>query len=340
MPLSFADDANVAQLMQWLRSGDAPSDAVQLREELAYLLFHGDPTWASNDDSGSISGYRAILADWFADDSSSENEFIELTRPGNESEDARAQLVSWFVPVVDGWKQSAKTTEGAVEKGLPNPDYDADRTPGTQYYWYDSNNEVYLYASTPDAPDVEWLSYEDRRYTPVAYDDDRDTSYRQDVVTSDYEFQSRARPGRWLTQAEWDQEVQAAGAEAGTDEPQYTVPVYDAGFQMYRRFSSVRREYEYADDAADETWLSVAEANARVASREPAEQPQQDDSEQEIQAAAGRVASDAAEQIGLAALRELATVEGIDLSGLSAGELVALTADVLAQRIGAAELAG
>jgi hypothetical protein len=321
--------------MEWLGSDDAPADAVQLREELAYLLFYGDPTWASNDDSSSISDYRTILASWFADDSSDESEFIELTKPGNESANAREQLVSWFTPVVEKWKQWAKTTEGDVEKGIPNPNYDSDRTPGTQFYWYDPDNEVYLYASTADAPDAEWLSYEDRRYTPVAYDNGLKTNYRQDVVTQDYEFQSRVRPGKWLTQTEWDQEVAAAGDGAAAGGPQYTVPVYDAGFQMYRRFSSVSQAYEYADDPDDKTWLSLAEATAKVASRTPAEP-----TAQEAQAAAGRVAGDAAAQFGLAAIKELATQDGIDLTSLPAEDLVTLTADVLAQRIGAAELAG
>ncbi|HEY2575754.1 MAG TPA: hypothetical protein VGI74_05555 [Streptosporangiaceae bacterium] len=325
--------------MKWLGSDDAPSDAVQLREELAYLLFYGDPTWASNDDSGSVSDYRAILAGWFSDDASSESEFIELTKPGNESANARDELVSWFTPVVEKWKQWAKTTEGAVEKGIPNPNYEADQTPGTQYYWYDPGNEVYLYASAPDAPDADWLSYEDRRYTPVAFDDDRKTNYRQDVVTSGYEFQSRVRSGKWLTQAEWDQEVQATGNRAGTGDPQYTVPVYDAGFQMYRRFNSVSRTYEYADDAAADTWLTTAEATAKLAARNPAEQ-QPAATGQEGQAAAGRVAGDAASQIGLAAIKELAAQDGIDLGDLPAEELAALTADVLAQRIEAAGLAG
>jgi hypothetical protein len=338
MPLGSENDANVAQLMKWLGSDDAPPDAVALREELAYLLFYGDPTWAGNDDSGSVSDYRAILASWFSDDASSESEFIELTKPGNESPTARDDLVSWFTPVVRKWKQWAKTSEGAAGKGIPNPNYEADRTPGTQYYWYDPDNEMYLYASTPDAPDADWLSYEDRRYTPVAFDDDRKTNYRQDVVTHGYEFQSRVRPGRWLTQAQWDQEARASGGGSEVGEPQYTVPVYDAGFQMYRRFNSVSRAYEYADDAAAQTWLTTAEATARVAAQKPAAQ-QAATPEQEAQAAAGRVAGDAATRIGLAAIQELATQDGIDLGDLPAGELVALTADVLAQRIGAAELA-
>jgi hypothetical protein len=331
MSLDSGNDVNVAQLMEWLRSDDAPSDAVQLREELAYLLFYGDPTWASNEDSGSISDYRAILASWFSDDPSGESEFIERTQPGNESPTARDDLVAWFLPVVGKWKQWAKTNEADVDKGIPNPGYEADQTPGTQYYWYDPANEVYLYAATPDAPDADWLSYEDRRYTPVSYDDDRQTSYRQDVVTQEYEFQSRARPGRWLTQAQWDQEVQAAGG-AVAGEPQYTVPVYDAGFAMYRRYNSVSRAYEYADDPAADAWLSVAEATAKLARPEPGGA--------EAQADAGRVAGGAAEQFGLAAIRELASQDGMDLTGVPAEDLVALTAEVLAQRIGAAELAG
>lgn len=344
MPLGYSEDANVTQLMEWLRSPDAPSDAVQLREELAYLLFYGDPTWASYDDQ--VSDYRGILAEWFADDSSSESQFIELTKPGIESENARADLVTWFTPLVERWKQEAKDTEGNVEKGLPNPRYDTDRTPGTQFYYYDSHNEVYLYASTADAPDDDWLSYEDRRYTQVSYDDARETSYRQDVVTNDHEFLSRARPGIWLTEAEWDQEVEDSGDEADSDEPQYTAPVYDATFEMYRRFNSVRLEYEYAEDPADAIWLSVAEANARADSREQAEQgpadidAEQDPAERQAQDAAGRVAGDAASQIGLAALRELAAQGGIDLGGVPAGELVTLTADLVAQRLASAEVPG
>lgn len=328
MPLSSANDDNVALLMKWLRSDNASPDAVRLREELAYLLFYGDPTWASNEDAGSVSDYRSILASWFSDDPSGENEFLELTKPGNESANAPAELISWFVPVMEKWKNWAKTTEGNVEKGIPNPRYETDRTPGTQFYWYDPDNEVYLYASTADAPDAEWLSYEARRYTPVAHDDVRKTNYRQDVVTKEYEFQSRTRSGRWLTQAEWEQEAKPA-----SNEPQYTAPTYDAGFGMYRRFNSVRQEYEYADDASAATWLSVAEATARVASRKPAAQATPGAG---AQADAGRVAGDAVSQIGLPAIKELGTQGDIDLTGIPADELVALAADVLAQRIAAA----
>jgi hypothetical protein len=264
MPLGSGNDDNVAQLMGWLRSEDASSDAVRLREELAYLLFYGDATWANNDDSSSVSDYRAILAGWFESDTSNESKFIELTAPGNWPE----EFITWFTPVVEKWKEWAKTTEGDVEKGIPNPNYAADRTPGTQYYWYDAANEVYLYASKPDAPDDKWLSYEDRRYTPIAYDDARETNYRQDIVTGAYEFQSRKTPARWLTAVDWNQEVPAASAGAdeshGAGEPLYTVPVYDAGFQMYRRFNSVSGEYEFADDVASQTWLSPSQATARL----------------------------------------------------------------------------
>lgn len=280
MPLSSDNDANVAQLMEWLRSDQAPADAVQLRDELAYLLFYGDPTWASRDDSGSISDYRSILATWLASDSGDESRFVELTAPGSPPAGSLEVLVRWFTPVVDKWKQWAKENEGNTEKGFPNPEFAADQTPGTEYYWYDPDNEVYLYASTADAPDSEWLSYEDRRYTPVARDDARQTNFRQDLVTREYEFQSRVTPARWLSPAQWEQEVSVAGGQPGeggrTAEPLYTVPVYDAGFQMYRRFNSVRNAYEYADDPANAHWLSLEEATDRLTAPEPeAEVPAQ-----------------------------------------------------------------
>jgi hypothetical protein len=279
MSLSADNDANVALLMEWLRSDTAPQAAIALREELAYLLFYGDPTWATNDDSSSISDYRGILEAWLSEDYADESKFIQLTNPADRSDSSRDIFVSWFAPVVEKWKQSAKDTESNVERGLPNPQYAADQTPGTQYYWYDPDNEVYRYASTADAPDDDWLSYEDRRYTPVAYDPARETNFRQDVVTLDYEFQSRIAQGRWLTSAQWEEEVATAGARpdegTGTDQPLYTVPVYDAGFEMYRRFSSVRGEYEYADDQNAETWMSLAQANARFErqAKAPAEVP-------------------------------------------------------------------
>ncbi len=166
MPLSSDNDVNVKQLMEWLRSEDASSDAIRLREELAYLLFYGDPTWATNDDSNSVSDYRGILSDWLAEDSGDEATFLQLTTPGDEADSNRELFATWFTSVVEKWKQSAKATESG-DKGIENPNYDG--TPGTQFYWYDPDNEVYLYAPTGDAPDGEWLSYEDRRYTPVVY---------------------------------------------------------------------------------------------------------------------------------------------------------------------------
>jgi hypothetical protein len=212
MALGMDADANMARVMEWLRSDNASPDAVRLREELAYLLFYGDPTWAHNDDS--VSDYRGILSTWLESDSGDEATFLQMTAPGEqESEATRQMFVMWFTPVVDKWKEWAKANESAVEKGIANPGYAADQTPGTQYYWYDPDNEVYLYSSTADAPDDDWLSYEDRRYTPVAYDDARETNYRQDVVTGDYEFQSKVE-AKWLTAAQWDSEVWLSLAEA------------------------------------------------------------------------------------------------------------------------------
>jgi hypothetical protein len=276
MALSTDADANVAQVMHWLGSDDAPQDAVSLREELAYLLFHGDPSWANND--GSIGAYRGILSTWLDGDPSAEATFLQLTAPGAAEADARQMFVTWFTPVVNTWKGWAKTNEGAAaEGGIPNPGYAADQTPGTQYYRYDAGNEVYLYSSTPDAPGNDWLSYEDRRYTPVAYDGERKTNYRQDVVTGEYEFQSKVQ-AKWLTATQWDEEVSAGGGaenRAAAEEATYTPPVYDAGFQMYRRFNSVRGEYEYADDVDAEAWLSLTEASARITgARAPADQEQ------------------------------------------------------------------
>ena len=272
MALGFDADANVVQVMKWLGSDGASTDAVNLREELAYLLFYGDPTWTGNDDSSNVSDYRTILSGWLAADLSEESRFLELTTPGED--DGRCDIfVAWFGPVVARWKEWAKTEEGAVDKGTPNPGYAADQTPGTQFYWYDPDNEVYLYAATADAPDNEWLSYEDHRYTPVAYDGERGTNYRQDVVTGEYEFQSRVRD-RWVTAAQWEEEAAAAaGRERADAEPVYTVPVYDAGFAMYRRFNSVSGAYEYADDPDGDIWLTLDQARARLASAPPPAEP-------------------------------------------------------------------
>lgn len=263
MALSSDNDANVTQLMEWLRAGDASADAVNLREELAYLLFYGDPTWANNDDSNSVSDYRSILSDWLSADSGDESTFVQLTTPGDDAAANRDLFITWFTPVVEKWKQSAKDTESG-DKGIENPNYAADPVPGTQFYWYDSHNEVYLYAGAADAPDNEWLSYEDRRYTAVGYDETRRTNYRQDVVTKELEFQSRTPSKKWLTAAEWEEEADhAPGQAAGSAEPIFTAPVYDAGFEMYRRFNSVSQGYEYAEDMNSKEWLSVDEATAR-----------------------------------------------------------------------------
>src|SRR5579863_7295707 len=127
--MSLTDD-NVKQLMTWLDAG-ATSETRDLCEELAYLLFYGDPTWAGNvEDSSSVSDYRSILESWFANDSADENAFTELTVP----EKSPDELVAWFIPVVEKWKEWAKTTEGNVEKGIPNPNFEADQTPGTEFY--------------------------------------------------------------------------------------------------------------------------------------------------------------------------------------------------------------
>lgn len=263
MPLTSDDDANVAQLMKWLRDPEAPSEAVNLREELAYLLFYGDPTWASNDDSSSIADYRSILSSWFEGDPSAESEFVQRTDP--EKAVGCEDLTAWFAPVVTTWKEWAATAEGNVKAGIRNDNFDG--TPGTEYYWYDADNEVYLYASTEDAPDDAWFSYEEYRYSPVGYDGDRKTNYRQDKVTQEYEFQSRATPMKWLTPAGWAAEASAAAAKGlspgQAEGPVYTAPVYDAGYQMYWRYSA-ERGYEYAADPASATWLTQAEADQRL----------------------------------------------------------------------------
>ena len=154
MPLPSDSDTNLAQLMQWLRDPKAPSDAVNLREELAYLLFYGDPTWADYEDSTTISDYLSILSYWFeSGDPADSSQFLLLTTPpqpvpdqspeelANSHSEARKALVDWFTPVVAGWKAWAKKDESGME-GSPNPSFDG--TPGTQFYRYDAKNEVYL----------------------------------------------------------------------------------------------------------------------------------------------------------------------------------------------------
>jgi hypothetical protein len=264
MSLTSDQDQNVRQMMAWLRD-EASTGAAELREELAYLLFYGDPTWASNADDGSVSDYRDILTSWFAQDSSQEAEFLERTTAGTDCD----AFVSWFTPVVGDWKQWAKTTEGTAEKGIENPNFAEDPTPGTEYYWYDPDNEVYLYASTADAPDRQWRSYEDRRYLPIELDQDRQTNRRWDVVDEQWEFQSRDTPDRWITAGLWDEEV---ALQAATVSSPFTAPVYDVGYQMYRRFNysrGVAGEYEYADSRDATTWLSQAQADDRLTSQVP-----------------------------------------------------------------------
>jgi hypothetical protein len=242
MPLSSGNDANVAQMLDWLRDDEAGPAAVALRDLLGSVVFD-DSAWADDDDSSSVSGYRETLAAWFAGDPDDETQFVTLTPPGDESASSRDIFVTWFTPVVKRWQEVAETSDETEETGeeaadetdetgedtdetgddiaasaVPNPDFNG--TPGTEFVWKDPATGGQLYASTADAPDSEWLSYEQRRvWTAVAYDSGRDANYRQDVYDEEFQFQSRDDPSRWLPEEDWEK---AFGAPVSQGPPVQT----------------------------------------------------------------------------------------------------------------------
>jgi hypothetical protein len=237
---------NVERLMGWLAGGSparsAHAAAEPLVAKLAALVFQGDMGWPDRTDR--VDAYRDALAGWFAGDTGQESAFGDLTR----ADDDPGALIEWFLPVVGEWEKWAAhnesgATQGGAAAGLPNPN--SDGTPGTEFYRYDEATGQYLYAPSADGPD--WATYEQRRYSEPARDDNYGLDYRLDRTLHVYEWYDEAA-GKWNDQTWADlyaarRHGQASAAQEPADGAR---PEWDENWKMFYRVGP-GGVYEFAD---------------------------------------------------------------------------------------------
>jgi hypothetical protein len=259
-------EQNMQTLMGWLSDdGGAVSGADQVTEDLATLVFQGDREWPDHQDQAA--GYADDISAWLAGDT--ESEFVAFTA---ESGDLAA-FIGWMTPVLEQWKAPAAPDEdGQDGQGLANPNYDADPTPGTEYYRYDEATGDYLYAATADGAD--WATYDQRRYAEPTWNDGYGLSYRHDQRDGVYEWYDE-QDGTWKDQA-WADQYAAGGAgqadAAGAEAQAASAAAWDQSWQMFYRIGP-DGQYEYADavvpgdesSGSSEVWLSYEQAATRAA---------------------------------------------------------------------------
>ena len=260
-------EQNMRTLMQWLSDdGGASLGADQVTEDLATLVFQGDREWPDHQDQAA--GYADDISAWLTGDT--ESQFITLTA---ESGDLAA-FISWMTPVLGDWQASATQDEaGQQGQGLPNPNYDSDPTPGTEYYRYDEATGDYLYAATADGS-AGWATYDQRRYSDPTWDDGYGLSYRHDQRDQVYEWYDE-QDGTWKDQAWADQYAASRSAQADAADPgsqAASAAAWDENWQMFYRIGP-DGQYEYADavvprdesSGSSEVWLSYEQVATRAA---------------------------------------------------------------------------
>jgi hypothetical protein len=275
-------EENMRTLMGWLSDDvtGSSSEAREVTEELARLVFLGDLEWPNYEDRAAQ--YADDMSAWLTGDT--ESEFIART---GTSGDLPA-FISWMMPVLGDWQASAAQGEaGQQGQGLPNPNYDSDPTPGTEFYKYDDATGNYLYAATADGSD--WATYDQRRYSDLTWDDGYGLSYRYDKRDEVYQWYDEPN-GTWNDQAWADQyaasrSAQAAAAGAGSQAA--SAAAWDENWQMFYRIGP-GGQYEYADavvpgdesSGSSEVWLSYEQAMTRAA---PAPAGQETGQEAEVE---------------------------------------------------------
>ena len=267
---------NMKTLMQWL-SDSQDAEARAVTEDLARLVFLGDEEWPNYDDRAS--SYADAISAWL--DGDTESRFIALTAESGNL----AAFTDWMVPVIEQWDASAAQDEAGQEgRGLENPNYGSDPTPGTQYYKYDEADGTYLYSATADGADG-WKTYEERRYSDPTWDDNYGLSYRHDKRDEVYEWYDEQN-GTWNDQSWADmyaasRSAEAAAAGGAGAEPQApSAAEWDENWQMFYRIGP-NGTYEYADavvprvesSGSSEVWLTYDQVAARDAEGQGAQEP-------------------------------------------------------------------
>lgn len=252
------ESENVQKLMEWLADGGTVrasyAGAEVLVETLARLVFAGERGWAENTDQVDV--YRYALRAWFEKDNGHEHQFIELTGPEADP----GVFIDWFLPVLNAWEELG-TQVGPGEVGLQNPNWDG--TPGTEFYRYNEATQEYSYADRSDS--VDWLSYEQCRYSEPVRDENYGLEYRYDNKDQVYEWHDEAT-GTWKDQA-WADQFATHGEASSTGEPGW-----DEDRSMFYRVGA-DSAYEFADaltpgdrlSGCGDLWLSHEQVLARDA---------------------------------------------------------------------------
>jgi hypothetical protein len=265
------ESANVETLQAWLADGGVVRSehmsAATLAEKLAVVVFDGDSGWPS---SAEVDAYRDALRDWFAGDSGGEAQFVALTAP----DAAPGALVDWFLPVVLAWEKRGAPEKGSAQDkddgaaqggGFGNPSFDG--TPGTEFYRQDAATGEYLYSEREQGGD--WASYEKRRYSEPAQDENYHLDYRFDRRDKVYEWYDEAGKA-WRDQT-WADLAAAARHTASPEAPGAgPAAEWDENWGMFYRVGP-GGVYEFADAVApgDQSsgcgtvWLSHEQILAR-----------------------------------------------------------------------------
>jgi hypothetical protein len=204
---------NVETLMQWLAPGSSVRNqqvgADALVEELARVAFNGEMQWPECHDQVDV--YREDLERLLATDLYNESQFVDLTKPDVDPR----MFFEWFIPVVQEWDKSrpacgssdaTPVQDAGAAVGFHNPNFDG--TPGTQFYKIDGATQDYLFADSADS--LDWMIYEQRRYSEPTWDESWAMFYRVDKNNNEYHFAHAVIPGdksstvggEWLSQEE------------------------------------------------------------------------------------------------------------------------------------------
>jgi hypothetical protein len=265
--------------MDWLADDStarpAHAAAEPLVQKLAVLVFQGDSDWPNHVER--VDAYRDALAEWFVGDTAGLSQFDGAT--GADADPGAC--FDWFVSVVREWEQRAgnhatgTASHGSTPTGLSNPNCDG--TPGTEFYRLDEATGQYLFATLSDSPD--WATYEQRRYSEPARDDDYGLDYRLDRTQQVYEWYDEAAD-TWRDQTWADlhaakrHDPTAAARTPGADNG---APVeWDGNWAMFYRIGP-GAVYEFADavtpgdksSGCTDRWLSHEQVLQRQAGAAP-----------------------------------------------------------------------
>lgn len=267
------ESRNVERLMGWLADGSAARSAYAaaetLVEKLAVVVLHSGPEWP---EAGRVDDCRDALRGWFANDGGRESRFVELTGPDAEP----GVFIDWFLPVVLEWEQRAAHNEtgsapgGDTTVGLRNPNYDG--TPGTEYYRLDAATGEYRYAASAEGP--EWATYEQRRYSAAARDDNYGLKYRHDRRDGVYEWYDEGS-GTWRDQAWANRYADHTPGQVADASAKERSPAWNDAWNMFYRIGP-GGGYEFADatipgqlsSGCGDEWLSREQVLERSARRE------------------------------------------------------------------------